>query len=277
LAQEGTGAKVTLRILEARYGQMNLAGTKRIHRFFDTGEIEELDDEVVREYHLHMSLDGEAFVEAVVSPSLIEEFVVGFLRTRGFIQGIQDILSMEVEDHRAAVTRGPHLVGTLPVLSLIESTGSRNVPGEGLLPRAGSPRSSDISVTSKVLMEGVRMLSEMPLYKRTGGTHCAILFSSAGNPLASAEDIGRHNAVDKVIGSALMKGLDFGGSWLAVSGRLPADMVLKPALVGIPLVASVSAPTTEGIDMGDRAGVTVVGFTRGGRLNCYTHRERITP
>jgi len=82
--------------------------------------------------------------------------------------------------------------------------------------------------------------------------------------------------VDKVIGSALIKGTDFSRSWLAVSGRLPADMVLKPALLGIPLVASVSAPTTEGVEMGERSGVTVVGFTRGGRLNCYTYPDRIS-
>jgi FdhD protein len=78
-----------------------------------------------------------------------------------------------------------------------------------------------------------------------------------------------------VIGSGMKKGIDFGGCWLAVSGRLPADMVIKPALLGIPLVASVSAPTTEGIEMGARAGIAVVGFTRGGRLNAYTYPERI--
>ena len=115
----------------------------------------------------------------------------------------------------------------------------------------------------------------MPIFKRTGATHCAILFSKDGEPVISAEDLGRHNSVDKVIGGGLMKRVDFGECWLAVSGRLPADMVLKPALVGIPLVASVSAPTLSGVKAGQRAGITVIGFTRGGRLNCYSHPERV--
>ena len=70
-------------------------------------------------------------------------------------------------------------------------------------------------------------------------------------------------------------GIDFGDCWLAVSGRLPSDMVLKSVLVGIPLVASVSAVTSDGVQIGKRAGVTVVGFVREGRLNCYCHPERI--
>jgi FdhD protein len=118
-------------------------------------------------------------------------------------------------------------------------------------------------------------LSRMPLYVKTGGTHCAILFSQDGHPLSSAEDIGRHNAVDKTIGGGLMKGVDFSETWLAVSGRLPADMVLKAVIVGIPLIASVSAATSGGIESGERAGVTVVGFVRGGKLNCYCHPQRI--
>jgi len=254
---------------------MKLVGTKRICRFFDTGEIQELDDEVIGESHLRISLDGEAFVEVVVSPSLVEEFVVGFLRTRGLIEGVQDIVSVDLRGEAAAVTRVPRLQGILPWLGLLESTGSRNRRPEEILTQRVA--GSDLRVPASSLIRGVRMLSDMPLYRRTGGTHCAILFSPPADPLAAAEDVGRHNAVDKVIGGALIKGLDFSRTWLAVSGRLPADMILKPAMAGIPLVASVSAPTTEGIEMGDRAGVTVVGFTRGGRLNCYTHRERITP
>ena len=124
-------------------------------------------------------------------------------------------------------------------------------------------------------MKGMENLSRMPLYVKSGGTHCAILFSREGGILTSAEDIGRHNAVDKTIGGGMRKGIDFAESWLAVSGRLPADMVLKPFLLGIPIVASVSAPTSGGVELGERSGVTVVGFVRGGRFNCYCHPERI--
>jgi FdhD protein len=124
-------------------------------------------------------------------------------------------------------------------------------------------------------LKSMEELSRMPLYSRSGGTHCAVLFSERGEALVAAEDIGRHNAVDKVIGGGMKKGLDFTACWLAVSGRLPADMVVKPLLAGIPLVASVSAPTSGGVALGESSGLTVVGFVRGGRLNCYAHPERI--
>jgi FdhD protein len=135
--------------------------------------------------------------------------------------------------------------------------------------------SSPFRVRSGVLLKAAEDLSRMPLYLKTGGTHCSILFSQRGDRLIAAEDIGRHNAVDKAIGGGLKKGVDFAACWLAVSGRLPADMVLKPLLMGIPLIASVSAPTSEGIELGKRAGLTVVGFARGNRLNCYCHPGRI--
>jgi len=96
-----------------------------------------------------------------------------------------------------------------------------------------------LQVTVGVLIRGIRMLSEMPVFQRTGGTHSAILFTKDGDPLFSAEDISRHNTVDKVIGGGLKMGTDLRESWLAVSGRLSTDMVLKPMLVGIPIVASV--------------------------------------
>ncbi len=252
-----------------------LVGHRGIRRFFKSRQVKDLDDEVIAEFRLHMHLDGEPFLQATLSPDLIEEFAVGFLRTRGLIGKLDDIASIEVREDAVFITRSAGLRGKIPGLSLLESTGSRNVRPEEVL-HSRIPE-SDLRVTAGAVIEGVRRLSEMPLYVRTGGTHCSILFNEAGAPLASAEDIGRHNAVDKVIGSGLIKEMTFSRTWLAVSGRLPADMVLKPALVGIPLVASVSAPTTEGIEMGERSGVAVVGFTRGGRLNCYTYPERIIP
>ena len=119
------------------------------------------------------------------------------------------------------------------------------------------------------------MLKKMPVFNRTGGNHCAILFTPQGETVFSAEDLGRHNSVDKVIGGGLRKRIDFNHSWLAVSGRLPKDMVFKAVLAGIPLIASVSAVTFGGAVMGERSGITVVGFGREGRINCYSHPERI--
>lgn len=247
---------------------------KRIHRFFGNGNVQELDDDIILESRLAIQLDGRDFIQAICTPHQIEEFVIGFLRTRGLIDGLEDIASFEVKENTVSVIRSPRLRDFLPGLDVLETTGTRNVGAEVLI-RNGGTVASGLRVQARVLLKGMEALSRMPLYVKSGGTHCAILFSEQGNALASAEDIGRHNAVDKTIGGGMRKRVDFTDTWLAVSGRLPADMVLKPLLVGIPLIASVSAPTSGGIELGERAGLTVVGFVRGGRLNCYCHPERI--
>ncbi|MGD2127522.1 MAG: formate dehydrogenase accessory sulfurtransferase FdhD [Desulfobacteraceae bacterium] len=248
---------------------------RRIRRFYEKGKDRDIEDDIIRENHLIIRLDGEDFLRAVVSPSLIKEFVLGFLLTRGMIDGLQDVSSLEISADTASVARSPSRRGALPQLDLLESTGTRNMALEHLPLIAGRLSGSALRVSAEVLIKGMRMLSEMPLYKRTGGTHCAILFSPAGDPIFSAEDIGRHNAVDKAIGGGLTQSIDFGHCWLAVSGRLPADMVFKPLVAGIPLVASLSAATSDGIEIGERAGLTIVGFARGDRFNCYCHPERI--
>ena len=247
---------------------------KRIHRFLGNGRVEELDDHIIRESRLLIRLDDHDFIHAVCTPHQIEEFVIGFLRTRGLIDGLEDIASLHVIGNTASVIRTSRLRGSLPDLGVLETTGTRNLSMESFV-RNKKKLPSGRSVSSDIVLKGMEELSRMPLYVKSGGTHCAILFSWDGHALASAEDIGRHNAVDKTIGGGMRKNVDFFDTWLAVSGRLPADMVLKPLLVGIPLIASVSAPTSGGVELGERSGLTVVGFVRGGRFNCYSHPERI--
>ena len=247
---------------------------KRIQRFFDDGRVQEIDDPIIQESRLLIRLDDRDFIDAVCTPFQLEEFVIGFLKTRGLIDNLEEIASLQISGMSASVTRTSRLYGFFQDLDVLETTGIRNIGPERFARGKGIP-SSGFRVSSGILMKGMETLSRMPLYTRSGGTHCAILFSQEGDPLVAAEDIGRHNAVDKVIGGGMKKGFDFFSCWLAVSGRLPADMVLKPLLAGIPLIASVSAPTSEGVLLGERSGLTVVGFVRGGRLNCYTHPERI--
>ena len=248
---------------------------KKIHRFFETGKVKKLEDDIIQESRLLIRLDDQDFIHAVCTPFQIKEFVIGFLRTRGLIDSLEDIASVDVAGNTASVIRTSRIRGSLPRLDELETTGTRNLGPERLI-RNKEMIQSDLQVSSDVLLKGMEDLSRMPLYVSTGGTHCAILFSKDGHALSSAEDIGRHNAVDKTIGGGLIKGVDFSETWLAVSGRLPADMVLKAVVAGIPLIASVSAATSGGIESGERAGVTVVGFVRGGKLNCYCHPQRIT-
>ena len=248
---------------------------RKIKRLFLTGKIEELEDELINEYRLKIRIDREDFMEAVVSPSQLEEFVLGFLLTRGLIDRMEDVSSLDISNGVASIRRNGRLIENTPAATLLESTGSRNINLAGHSVRNRVTAGPGLKVRLDHLIEGIRMLKKMPVFNRTGGAHCAILFSPSGQALFSAEDLGRHNSVDKVIGGAMKNGIQFHNCWLAVSGRLPGDMVFKAVLAGIPLIASVSAVTSEGAVTGEESGVTVVGFGREGRVNCYSHPDRI--
>ena len=114
-----------------------------------------------------------------------------------------------------------------------------------------------------------------PTFKKTGGVHAAAIFSHKGKLIFLAEDVGRHNAVDKVIGFASIRQIALSNCFLGLSGRLTADIVLKAARVGVPVMASLSAAIDSGIRVADRAGVTLVGFVRGNRMTVYSHIDRI--
>jgi formate dehydrogenase accessory protein FdhD len=112
-------------------------------------------------------------------------------------------------------------------------------------------------------------------YRQTGGLHVAAIYASDGRLVSLAEDVGRHNAVDKVIGMAAVEKVDFSGCFLALSGRISGDVAYKAAKVGLPIVASLSAALSSGITNAQESNLTLVGFVRGKRLNVYTSPERI--
>jgi FdhD protein len=118
-----------------------------------------------------------------------------------------------------------------------------------------------------------------PTFKATGGTHAAALTDAAGALLAEHEDVGRHNAVDKVVGALLLQRAAGGApipAVLAMSGRGGFEIVQKAARAGVPVVACVSAPTTLAVAVAQAAGVTLCAFVRGSRMNVYTHAGRLT-
>jgi FdhD protein len=117
--------------------------------------------------------------------------------------------------------------------------------------------------------------ARQPLFARSGGSHAAALVDAAGCLLCVREDVGRHNAVDKVVGALLLEGALERACVLAVSGRVSFEIVQKAAVARIPVVVGISAPTSMAIDVAQRAGITLVGFARDDGCSIYCHEERL--
>ena len=133
---------------------------------------------------------------------------------------------------------------------------------------------SDLKVGKETILQAYdHLIEKAEVWSKTGGTHVAALVDETH--FIVREDVSRHVAVDKVIGAGLKKNIDFSDSFLLCSGRIPPDRVVKLANVGIPIMITKAAPTMEGLKMGEKAGITLVGFLRNGRFNIYTHPHRI--
>ena len=131
-------------------------------------------------------------------------------------------------------------------------------------------------VKAQTIFESVNTLNFKAVeFRQTGGVHVAAIYRPDGSMVALAEDVGRHNAVDKVIGMAALAKVTFGDCFMALSGRMSGDVAFKAAKVGLPIVASIAAALSSGIALAEQANLTLVGFVRGKRMNIYTFPERI--
>jgi FdhD protein len=233
-------------------------------------------DEVAIEEPLEIRVDGEPLAVTMRTPGHDEELALGFLYGEGLIDGprqagLTDDLAANTIEVSGPLTRQP---GT----RRFYTTSSCGVCGKGAL--------EEVAVNSGPLPEGPRIPRELaaqlpsrleqPSFEHTGGLHATGLFDAEGRLLWTREDVGRHNAMDKVVGRALLDGLiPLGERILCVSGRLSFELVQKAAVAGAPILVGVGAPSSLAIALADDRGLTLCGFARGKRVNVYTRPERI--
>lgn len=189
-------------------------------------------------------------------------------------EGLQRAASVQVRLPAGSAVPGGR---PLPVSSACGVCGADSVAS--MLAQARWPLMEDRStVAADVLLRLPNLLVErQATFARTGGLHAAGAFRADGTPVVVREDVGRHNAVDKVIGHALRQRLlPLRGHVLQVSGRASTELVHKAIAAGFPVLSAVSAPSSLAVTLAQEAGLTLVGFVRGDRLNVYTHGERIT-
>jgi FdhD protein len=245
---------------------------KKIYR--NSGNsFEENEDFIALEKKLRITVNGKDVVSLYCTPLMIRELVVGLFMTSGIISGGWCAERMSIDYSEEVLVDIPSEVDAATDGAVITS----GCVGGVTFPERMQFRRPDDSFV--ITAEGLKNLfrsfqNASELYKLTGCVHSAALADSR-KMLCLAEDIGRHNAVDKVIGYAILENIPFGGTIMLASGRLSSEIVSKCARWGIPVVASRTAPTSLAVEIAEEKGVTVAGFIRADRLNVYTHPHRI--
>ncbi len=242
-------------------------------------DAEIVDEPVVGEIRLSIVVNGEELVQLMCSPRQLNALVIGFLHHEGIIDSADDVEALRVclEDRVAEVWLAVPTSGQ-PKRRIITSgcTGGTTF-GEYLdeLERLRLP-DDDVRLAPAAVYRLLRELHEHAvLYRRSGGIHTSILATVAGETLVVAEDIGRHNTLDKLHGECLLRGVQSSGAVIMASGRISSEMLVKAALMGVPVVASRTSPTQLAVSLAERLNVTVVGYVRSASMNVYTHPRRV--
>lgn len=247
-----------------------------------TGKAEEKTDFVAEEKPLRLFVNATYWATILCSPSNLKEMAVGHLLSEGVVKSITEIEDVVLKENEETCT--VKLKPTINVeervsLSRLHQRVITSACGEGSPYQytGKTPRvKSDLKVKAQTIFECVNTLNfKAAEFRQTGGVHVAAIYRADGSMVALAEDVGRHNAVDKVIGMTAFAKVDFGDCFMALSGRMSGDVAFKAAKVGLPIVASIAAALSSGIALAEQSNLTLVGFVRGKRMNIYTFPERI--
>jgi len=203
-------------------------------------EFSQSKERVVTEVGLSIIINGRHFATAMITPMMKKEFIIGHLFGQGIIENAVDIESITLKDDIAEVT----------------------LPRKEDKAKSSPEIHSDFKVSREDIFNGVNAILKSKIYAETEAIHSAGLFQRGAEPVCIAEDIGRHNALDKVIGYALINKIDFSHTFAASTGRMVSDMASKVCRANIPVVATKTAVTKLGVEIGERCGLTIIGFVR---------------
>jgi FdhD protein len=210
-------------------------------------------ERIVKETTLTINVNGKHFAIAMILATLEKEFVIGNLYTQGIIQSAADITSLTVKNNIAEVTL------------------SENKPRS----EKQQTIASGLKVRHEDVFKCVRAILKSEVFTETEAVHSAGLFFDGKDAVCIAEDLGRHNALDKVIGRGFLQGIDFSRALASSTGRQPSEMIYKCLHAGIPIIATKGVPTTLAIEIAEKAGITIAGLVRGNAMTVYSHPERI--
>lgn len=241
---------------------------------------EKITDYVAEESPLQLFVNSTFWATILCTPTNIKELAVGHLLSEGIIKSIEEIVEVTEKENTCTVKLKPNVnvedrisISRLHARVIPSACGSGSpYQYKGKIPTV----TSNLTVAAQIVFDSVNQLNfKAQVFRQTGGVHAAAIYKGDGSLIALAEDVGRHNAVDKVIGMAALGKIDFAECFLALSGRMSGDVAFKAAKVGLPIIASLSAALSSGITTAQESNLTLAGFVRGKRLNVYTAPQRI--
>jgi len=255
---------------------------------YRAGKVQVLQDKVVVEEPLQIRLQGEPFQVLMRLPGWEKELALGFLHTEGIVKELSEVVTLHFCGAGTDPLLPPNVVDVRLTDAALARTGRRHLEVAysscslcakeavaeicAKVPEVGSA----LSIEAGALLELMdRLTSAQSVYQATGGTHAVALATPDGRTFIHAEDVGRHNAMDKVIGRAVFTRQDLTGMVALLSGRISFEMALKTIRAGIPILAAVSAPTSMALELAHGLNLTTVGFVRDQRLNIYTAPQRV--
>lgn len=283
----------------------------RVHKFDATGEISAGPDFLAGEEPLEIQLNGEQFSVTMRTPGNDVELIAGYLLSEAVITSMDDIEEVDfsaglapdgsrnynvakvrlrpgIWSAEAAPARSVYtssscgICGTAAIDAVTKTSAYPLIPASFPVDLDEEFRFSPLLSAARIGELPDRLRTQQEVFDKTGGVHAAVLFAVGEDPAAEPElligreDVGRHNAVDKVIGWAMAnRGLPLNRTVLQVSARASFELVQKSAMAGIPMMSAVSAPSALAVDHGKSLGVSVIGFNRRGRFNVYSYPERV--
>jgi len=234
------------------------------------------DAETIVESPVSLTVNGEAWITFMCTPVDLEALAVGFLYNEGVIESMDEVIEARVCEHgdnvdvwlnhaAAQPTAWRRTSGCTGGVTAVDALARENVWFDGGQPKVGT---GTIQHMLGLLLEA------QVLYRETGGVHTSIL-SDGERTIQSAEDIGRHNTLDKIAGLCLMQSTWPATRILLTTGRISSEMLQKAARLGAPILISRTSPSSLSVEMAERYGITLIGYARSHRFNVYTHKGRI--
>jgi len=249
----------------------------------DGSQVVQRPDTLAVEEPLEIRVAGRSVSVTMRTPGHDLDLALGFLLTEGVVTKPDEIVEAIACGDNVVDVATTDAVAARVVERRFYTSSSCGLCGKESVDAVRTRSPYDVSTDPVVVEPAVltalphRLREAQRVFDRTGGLHAAGLFTAAGELLCLREDVGRHNAVDKIVGWALQQGrLPLTGCVLQVSGRASFELVQKATLAGVPMLAAVSAPSSLAVALADETGMTLVGFLRGESFNVYTRADRIT-